>query len=108
MKMITGEHLVKSFGEGAEKRNVLDHVSIEIGAGEFVSVMGPSGSGKSTLFFALSGMDEIDSGKVFFQEKEITTLNEKELGLIRRKEMGFIFQQPIMLKNLNIIDNIIP
>jgi putative ABC transport system ATP-binding protein len=63
-KIIVGEDVVKSFGKGDEKRNVLDGVSIEINEGEFVSVMGPSGSGKSTLMFALSGMDGIDSGKV--------------------------------------------
>ncbi|MGI6105693.1 MAG: ABC transporter ATP-binding protein [Raoultibacter sp.] len=63
-KIITGENIVKSFGEGQEKNLVLNGVSVEIGQGEFVSVMGPSGSGKTTLMFALSGMDTIDSGKV--------------------------------------------
>ena len=68
-KIIIGENIVKSFGEGDEKRNVLDGVSVEINEGEFVSVMGPSGSGKSTLMFALSGMDGVDSGKVFLTVK---------------------------------------
>ena len=53
-KMIVGEEIVKSFGEGVEKRNILDGVTVEINAGEFVSIMGPSGSGKTTLMFALS------------------------------------------------------
>jgi len=106
-KIIIGENLVKSFGEGSEKHNVLDGVSVEINEGEFVSVMGPSGSGKSTLMFALSGMDGIDSGKVMFDGKDLSAIGENELSDIRRTKMGFVFQQPTMLKNLNIHDNII-
>lgn len=106
-KIIAGENIIKSFGEGEEKRNVLDGVSIEIGEGEFVSVMGPSGSGKSTLMFALSGMDRIDGGKVTFDSRNLSELKENELSDIRRTKMGFVFQQPTMLKNLNLHDNII-
>lgn len=106
-KMIIGENIVKSFGEGDENSNVLDGVSIEINKGEFVAVMGPSGSGKSTLMVTLSGMDNIDSGKVTFDGKELSELKEKELADIRRTKMGFVFQQPTLLKNLNILDNII-
>jgi len=106
-KILVGENIVRSFGEGAEKRNILDGVSVEINQGEFVSVMGPSGSGKSTLMYALSGMDNVDSGKVSFDGSELSTLSENELADIRRKKMGFIFQQPTLLKNLNVIDNII-
>ncbi|MDF2545923.1 MAG: transporter ATP-binding protein [Anaerosolibacter sp.] len=106
-KIIIGENIVKSFGEGDEKRNVLDVVSVEINEGEFVSVMGPSGSGKSTLMFALSGMDGIDDGKVVFDGRDLSALRENELADIRRTEMGFVFQQPTLLKNLNILDNII-
>ena len=106
-KMIVGENIVKSFGEGDEKRNVLDGVSVEINEGEFVSVMGPSGSGKSTLMFALSGMDGVDSGKVAFDGRDLSALSDNELADIRRTKMGFVFQQPTLLKNLNILDNII-
>jgi putative ABC transport system ATP-binding protein len=106
-KIIFCENVVKSFGQGDEKRNVLDGVSAEINEGEFVSVMGPSGSGKSTLMFALSGMDGVDSGKVTFGGMELSTLSENELADIRRTKMGFVFQQPTLLKNLNILDNII-
>lgn len=106
-KIIVGENIVKAFGEDAEKHNVLNEVSIEIDEGEFVSVMGPSGSGKSTLMFALSGMDNVDSGKVIFGDRDLSLVKENELADIRRSEMGFVFQQPTLLKNLNIFDNII-
>ncbi|WP_026906836.1 ABC transporter ATP-binding protein [Paucisalibacillus globulus] len=106
-KIIIGEQIVKSFGEGKERHKVLDRVSVEINEGEFVAVMGPSGSGKTTLMFALSGMDRIDSGKVAFDGVKLSDLGEKELSDIRRTKMGFVFQQPTMLKNLNLLDNII-
>jgi putative ABC transport system ATP-binding protein len=106
-KIIRCENIVKSFGEGDEKRNVLDGVSVEINEGEFVSIMGPSGSGKSTLMYALSGMDLVDEGKVAFDSLDFSNLRENELADLRRTKMGFIFQQPTLLKNLNILDNII-
>lgn len=106
-KILVGDSLVKSFGEGDERRKVLDGVSVEINEGEFVSVMGPSGSGKSTLLFALSGMDGVDSGKVSFDGRDLSALSENELADVRRTKMGFVFQQPTLLRNLNILDNII-
>ncbi|MDQ0090359.1 putative ABC transport system ATP-binding protein [Paenibacillus anaericanus] len=106
-KIIIGDHIVKSFGEGDEQRNVLDGVSAYISEGEFVAVMGPSGSGKSTLMFALSGTDDVNDGKVMFDNRDLSAASENELSDIRRTQMGFVFQQPTMLKNLNILDNII-
>jgi len=106
-KIIVSENLVKSFGQGDEKRNVLDSVSVEINEGEFVAIMGPSGSGKSTLLFALSGMDSVDSGKVIFDGVDLARLSDNQLADIRRTKMGFVFQQPTLLRNLNILDNII-
>ncbi len=106
-KIIVGENIVKSFGEGEEKRKVLDGVSVEVKQGEFVSIMGPSGSGKSTLLFALSGMDDIDSGNVTFDGEDLSRLDDNKLADVRRRKMGFVFQQPTLLKNLNLLDNII-
>ena len=106
-KIITGENIIKSFGTGDEKFNALDGVSVEIAEGEFVAVMGPSGSGKSTLMFALSGMDCLDSGTVLFDDNQLSAMSETELANLRRKSMGFVFQQPTLLKNLSILDNII-
>ena len=105
--ILASDQLVKSFGVGAERRNVLDGVSVDIRAGEFVAIMGPSGSGKSTLLFALSGMDDVDSGTVVFDGQELSQLDDRALADVRRTKMGFVFQQPTLLRNLNVLDNII-
>ncbi|KAB1435980.1 ABC transporter ATP-binding protein [Candidatus Galacturonibacter soehngenii] len=106
-KIIMSNRLIKAFGKEEEKRNVLNDVSVSIEEGEFVSVMGPSGSGKSTLMFCLSGMDTVDSGSIQFDGEDLTKQEEQKLSDIRRTKMGFVFQQPTLLKNLNIFDNII-
>lgn len=106
-KIIIGRNIVKTFGDGDKQVRAMDGVNMEIEKGEFVAVMGPSGSGKSTLLFALSGMDSITSGSVIFGDAELPNLSENERADVRRTRMGFIFQQPTMLKNLNLLDNII-
>ena len=105
--IVTGKNIVKIFGKGVEQAKALDRVNVEITKGELVAVMGPSGSGKSTLLFALSGMDDISDGSVKFGDTELSKLRENELADVRRTKMGFIFQQPTMLKNLNLLDNIL-
>jgi putative ABC transport system ATP-binding protein len=105
--IIRCENIVKTFGEGDQQCRTLDGVSAQIGDGEFVAVMGPSGSGKSTLLFALSGMDTTSKGSVYFLGRDLSELKENELADMRRRQMGFIFQQPTLLRNLNILDNIV-
>lgn len=105
--IITGKNIVKTFGKGNEQTKALNGVNVEIGKGEFVAVMGPSGSGKSTLLLALSGMDKITGGSVKFGDTELSKLRENALADVRRTKMGFVFQQPTMLQNLNLLDNII-
>ncbi|MDU7337668.1 MAG: ABC transporter ATP-binding protein [Clostridium sp.] len=106
-KILSGKGIVKTYGKGKKTTNALNHVDIEVFAGEFIAVMGPSGCGKSTLLFALSGTDTINDGIIEFDGQELSKRNEDELADIRRTQMGFVFQQPTMLKNLNVLDNII-
>lgn len=105
--LLSAENIEKSYGTGNEKCAVLGGVSLSVGYGEFVSVMGPSGSGKSTLLYAISGMDSLDGGRVAFGGRDLSALRERELADLRRTGMGFVFQQPAFLKNLNIIDNVV-
>lgn len=105
--IVIGKNIVKTFGSGMEPVKALKLVNAEIKSGEFVAVMGPSGSGKTTLLHVLSGMDSITSGSVKFKDDELSEMGENQLADLRRTMMGFIFQQPTMLKNLNLLDNII-
>ncbi|MGM0167040.1 hypothetical protein IGI39_002020 [Enterococcus sp. AZ135] len=105
--MINGSNIIKRFGVGEEQVTVLNQVTIQVEKGQFVAIMGPSGSGKSTLLYAISGMDQVDSGEISFNNQQIEQMSEKQLADIRREQMGFVFQQPTLLKNLSLIDNII-
>lgn len=89
------------------KGEILHDISLSVGKGEMVAIMGPSGSGKSTLLYNISGMDSPTGGKVYLREREITALSEDEKASLRLHRIGFVFQQMNMMENLNILDNIL-
>ena len=89
------------------KNGILKEISFDVGAGEMAAIMGPSGSGKSTLLYQISGMDRADSGEVWVDGMEICSLSEDDRARLRLSQMGFVFQQMNMLKNLNLLDNIL-
>ena len=105
--LLAAKDISKEFGKDRGAVPVLDHVSVDIYEDDFTIIMGPSGAGKSTLLYALSGMDGIDSGEVAFEGRRLSGLSDDALSDLRRNRMGFVFQQPTLLKNLNILDNII-
>jgi putative ABC transport system ATP-binding protein len=106
-KVLEVKDLCKTYVVNKRQNNVLRNVNFEVEEGEMIAIMGPSGSGKSTLLYTVSGMDNMTAGEVNFCGKDISKLKAKELADVRLNEMGFIFQQMYMLKNLNILDNII-
>lgn len=106
-KLLYSEKITKTFGKGDEYRNVLDGISVEMTEGEFIAIMGTSGSGKSTLLYTLSGMDRIDAGDIVFEGRNLSALSDDDLSDLRRRKMGFVFQQPTLLKSLNLLDNIL-
>ncbi|WP_432558390.1 ABC transporter ATP-binding protein [Granulicoccus sp. GXG6511] len=101
--MIEATRLIRDFGG----TRILDGIDVQIGADEFVAIMGPSGSGKSTLLYCLSGIDPPTSGRVHLLGHDLTTLNQKQLADLRLTRMGFVFQQPRLLGTLNLLDNIV-
>ncbi|PHA59369.1 ABC transporter ATP-binding protein [Bacillus wiedmannii] len=107
-KILEVKELNKKYSiDGNANYHVLKNIDLEIYEGEFVSVMGPSGSGKSTLLYTISGMDQISSGSVKVDSKELSCMKEEALAKLRLTEIGFIFQQSNLLRNLNLFDNII-
>lgn len=106
--ILEAKNVNKSYSTGErEKHPILKDINFQLKKGEFVSIMGPSGSGKSTLLYNVSGMDQVSSGSVYFAGKIISDFSEKELAQLRLNKMGFIFQNIHLLKNLNLLDNII-
>lgn len=105
--IIKTDMLCKAFVTDGEINHVIKNMNLEIYEGDFTVIMGSSGSGKSTLLYSLSGMDSVSGGKVFFKDKEITSLKEKELSKIRKSNIGFVFQGINLVDNLSIYENII-
>ncbi len=97
-----------SQGAGASIRQVeaVRGVSLSIGAGEFVSIMGPSGSGKSTLMHLLGALDTPTSGRALFEGIDIAALSDSARSILRRDRIGFIFQFFNLLPNLRAAENV--
>jgi len=95
-------HVTKRFGA----RSVLNDVSLEIDAGEYVALVGDSGIGKSTLLNVIAGLEPVDSGQVFFEGSELTRLDDDALTLLRRDNFGFVFQAFHVLPQLDVEQNV--
>ncbi len=104
--MIKGIDITKSYGNGESSVQVLKGISLEIEDGDFVVILGASGSGKSTLLSVLSGLEQPDSGRVFYDTTDITTLSDTELTAFRREHIGFIFQQYYLLPDMDVDKNV--
>jgi putative ABC transport system ATP-binding protein len=85
----------------------LDHVSLEVAAGEAVAVMGPSGSGKSTLLNLVAGLDKPTSGTITVAGQRVDTLSETRLARYRRRQVGMIFQFFNLLDDLTVAGNVL-
>ncbi len=103
--MLTVRALSKTY-EGPRRRIVLQNVDLEIGAGEYVAVMGESGIGKSTLLNLLAGLDRPDSGRVTLEGQDLAQLPDDALTRLRRSHMGFVFQAFHVLPYLSVFQNV--
>jgi len=98
--------LSKSYHRNSQTISVLQHISLEIEAGEFLALMGPSGSGKSTLLNLIAGIDRPDSGTVRVGGVDIALLSEAQLARWRAANVGFIFQFYNLIPVLTAFENI--
>ena len=97
----------KIYGEGRESEvRALDGVSLTIGKGEFVAVVGQSGSGKSTMMNVLGCLDVPTRGTYLLDGTDVRELTDKELSHIRNKQIGFIFQQYNLIQSLTVLENV--
>jgi putative ABC transport system ATP-binding protein len=105
MSLIQTQSLTKIYGSGATAVTALDHVNIQVNAGEFVAVMGPSGCGKSTLLHLLGGLDRATEGRVIIDGHALTDLSDAALTELRRRKIGFVFQFFNLIPVLNATEN---
>ena len=105
--MIEARNIYKSFAIGSHSLPVLRDISMTVGRGEFVSLMGPSGSGKSTLLYILSGLDRADSGTVLINGTETAGLSDAEESAVRLNDIGFVFQAYNLIENLTLEENVL-
>ena len=104
--LIRTRELVKLYRMGDQEIHALDRVSVDIGKGEFVAVMGPSGSGKSTFMNVLGCLDRPTSGDYFLDDRNIAELRGDELAVVRNRNIGFVFQQFNLLPRTPAIENV--
>jgi putative ABC transport system ATP-binding protein len=104
--MITLRHVEKVYRQGQSEIRALAGVSLDVGAGEFVSIMGPSGSGKSTLLHLVGGLDQPSAGEIEVGGTSLARMSDDEITLFRRRKIGFVFQFFNLLPTLSAEENV--
>ena len=104
--IIVAEGLYKTYDTGTVKVDALRGVDLTVARGEMVAIMGPSGCGKTTLLNCLSGLDEIDAGRVLIDGMVLHNLPDDERSDYRARRMGFVFQLYNLLPVLSAVENV--
>jgi putative ABC transport system ATP-binding protein len=104
--ILEAHDLTKRYDLGQTRVEALKGVSLSVGAGEFVALMGPSGSGKSTLLQLLGGLDRPTTGSVVFEGRDISRLSDGQATKLRRERTGFVFQAFNLIPLLDVRENI--
>ncbi len=107
MSILQTTDLKKYYGTKPNITKALDGVTLSIGEGEFVAIVGTSGSGKSTLLNMMGGLDTPTSGNIKVKGKELSKFNDEQLTIFRRRQIGFIFQNYNLVPILNVYENIV-
>ncbi|EOP95865.1 ABC transporter ATP-binding protein [Bacillus cereus] len=100
------KNIIKVYETGGNAFEALKGINLQVKEGEFVGIMGPSGSGKTTLLNVLSTIDNVTSGEILIDGKDIVKMNDDTLALFRRNHLGFIFQDYNLLDTLIVKENI--
>ncbi len=100
------QNLSKSFQTPQGVISLLNHISLQINAGDTIAIMGPSGSGKTTLLNMIATREPFDSGEIVYPPYTLSQLSEKEKTLFRQEVIGVMNQDPMLLPQLTSIENI--
>jgi putative ABC transport system ATP-binding protein len=105
-KVLTARGLGKQVSSPEGPLTILDDVTLSIGRGETVAVVGASGAGKSTLLALLAGLDEPTAGQVWLADRELTAMDEDGRAAVRARHVGFVFQSFHLVPSLTAIENV--
>jgi len=106
LPLIQINDLTKTYSVGDLKVHALRQVSLQVSAGEFVTIVGPSGSGKSTFMHILGCLDKPTSGRYVLNGRDVSTLSKDELAHVRNSTIGFVFQSFNLLPRTSAIENV--
>ena len=106
MSLVELRNVSKIYRLGEEEIRALDDVTLDIEAGEFISIIGPSGSGKSTLMHILGCLDSPSKGTIQLDGVMIQGASSRQLATIRNRKIGFVFQFFNLLPKLNVVQNV--
>lgn len=98
------EKITKSY---SKDRTILDQLDLEVKNGERIAIVGPSGSGKTTLLNLIGTLDRPDSGKMYFEDKDLSVFSDQQLASFRNERIGFVFQMHHLLPQLTLLENIL-
>ncbi|WP_026549529.1 ABC transporter ATP-binding protein [Arthrobacter sp. Br18] len=104
--IIDVRNISKAYGSGTGRFEALRDVSLQIGQGESVAIVGKSGSGKSTLMHIIALLDTPDAGTVSFAGQDALSLSPRRISELRNKEFGFVFQQFFLTPGTSVLDNV--
>ncbi len=105
MSLIRLENLNKIYASQAGNVHAINNISCDFEAGEFTSIVGPSGCGKTTLLNAIGGLDKPNSGKIWIDNTDITSMGDKVLIDFRLRNIGFVFQAYNLIPVLTALEN---
>ncbi|TDH21649.1 ABC transporter ATP-binding protein [Segetibacter sp. 3557_3] len=104
--MISLKNIEKVYRTDTVETQALNNLNLNIGKGEFLSIMGPSGCGKSTLLNIMGLLDVPTSGEVRIDDNTTTNFPDKQLAAFRNRKIGFIFQSYHLINDLKVLDNV--
>ena len=105
--MLEASNISKSYPTPRGPLPILTDISLSLGAGEAISIVGPSGTGKSTLLYILGALEPPTSGTVTLDGRNPFTLADRELSAFRNKEVGFVFQDHCLLPQCTVLENVL-